>query len=192
MIILYIIAAIITLAAIIYLAGKVEDPVKQAGRRGEEVAEDIIRTVLREGDMLLSNVRVSYDGKRAEVDNIVVNENGVFLIEVKNYVGELVGDIDDFEWKKYKTTPGGDVYVKTVKNPIKQVNRQIYIVSNMLRSRGLNVWVQGYVMLLENNSPVDDKMVLRSRRDIDNAIHYSGGELLDYREVDKILSILDR
>ena len=190
MILIYIIAAVLLVATLIWLARNIEDPVARAGRRGEEVAEDIIRTVLRDDDVLLTNVKISFEGQRAEVDNIIVNTNGVFLIEVKNYVGELVGDIDDFEWKKYKTTPGGDVYVKPVKNPIKQVNRQVYIVSNILRDRGVNVWVSGYVMLMENNSPVYDESVLRSRRDIDKAIHYAANEKLTKKEQARILKAL--
>ena len=39
---------------------------KRAGRRGEEYASQIIGMVLREGDVLLNNVEISFDGKPAE------------------------------------------------------------------------------------------------------------------------------
>lgn len=58
---------------------------------------------------------------------MVINRYGVFIIEVKNYKGELVGNGDDYEWKKYKTTGAGNTYEKTVKNPIRQVKRQIHM-----------------------------------------------------------------
>ncbi len=190
MIYIYIIAGILIVVAAYWLASNIEDPIERAGRRGEEVAEDIISNVLRDDDILLSNVELSYEGKRTEADIIVINKNGVFIIEVKNYVGELVGDIDDSEWKKYKTTPGGDVYVKTVRNPIKQVKRQIYIVSSILKSRRIKVWVKGYVMLMENNSPVDDKMILRNINEIDFAIHGATEQIISKKEIDKIVSIL--
>ena len=190
MIYIYIIAGILIVVAVYWLATNIEDPVERAGRRGEEVAEDIISNVLRDDDILLTNVELSYEGKRTEADIIVINKNGVFIIEVKNYVGELVGDIDDSEWKKYKTTPGGDVYVKTVRNPIKQVKRQIYIVSSILKVRRIKVWVEGYVMLMENNSPVDDKMILRNIREIDSAIHGTTGQIISKKEIAKIVSIL--
>lgn len=190
MIYIYIIAAIFLVVAAYWLATNIEDPIERAGRRGEEVAEDIISNVLRDDDILLSNVELSYEGKRTEADIIVINQNGVFIIEVKNYVGELVGDIDDSEWKKYKTTPGEDVYVKKVRNPIKQVKRQIYIVSSILKVRRIKVWVEGYVMLMENNSPVDDKMILRNVREIDSAIHGATEQIISKKEIDKIVSIL--
>ena len=191
MIYIYIIAGILIVVAAYWLASNIEDPVERAGRRGEEVAEDIITNVLRYDDILLTNVELSYDGKRTEADIIVINKNGVFIIEVKNYVGELVGDIDDSEWKKYKTTPGGDVYVKTVRNPIKQVKRQIYIVSSILKERRIKVWVEGYMMLMENNSPVDDKMILRNIHEIDSAIHGTTEQIISKKEIDKIVSILE-
>lgn len=192
MIIFYILAAAAIVIAAIWLASNVEDPVVRAGRRGEEVAEDIIRSVLHEDDTLLTNIELSYDGNRTEIDNIVINRNGVFLIEVKNYVGDLEGDIDDYNWKKYKVTPGGEIYVKTVKNPIQQVKRQIYIVSSVLKAKRIKVWIEGYVILLHNNSPVDDSMVLRNRREIDLALHQRRNQILSKDDVKMIKRVLDR
>lgn len=192
---IYLIALIIVLVAaiiqIFWLGINIEDPVKRAGRRGEEIATDIISRVLTDDDILLTNVRISFEGSRSEVDNLIINSHGVFIIEAKNYVGELVGDLDDYEWKKYKTTPGGDIYCKIVKNPIKQVKRQIYILSHILRQHKLDVWVDGYVILLEKNSPVDDNMILESLSDIDKAIHGFGSNPLSDKEIDIITGIFD-
>ena len=71
-----------------------ETPERRAGRRGEMIATDIIKGVLRDGDYLLTNVSISYDGRPAELDNVVVNKYGVFIIEVKNYKGRLCGEED--------------------------------------------------------------------------------------------------
>ncbi|MBQ6463856.1 MAG: NERD domain-containing protein [Pseudobutyrivibrio sp.] len=192
---IYLIALIIVLVAaviqIFWLGINIEDPVERAGRRGEEIATDIISRVLTDDDILLTNVRISFEGSRSEVDNLIINSHGVFIIEAKNYVGELVGGLDDYEWKKYKITPGGDIYCKTVKNPIKQVKRQIYILSHILKQHKLDVWVDGYVILLEKNSPVDDNMILESLSDIDKAIHGLGGNRLSDREIDIITGIFD-
>lgn len=192
---IYLIALIIVLVAaviqIFWLGINIEDPVERAGRRGEEIATDIISRVLTDDDILLTNVRISFEGSRSEVDNLIINSHGVFIIEAKNYVGELVGGLDDYEWKKYKITPGGDIYCKTVKNPIKQVKRQIYILSHILRQHKLDVWVDGYVILLEKNSPVDDNMILESLSDIDKAIHGLGSNRLSDREIDIITDIFD-
>lgn len=43
-----------------------------------------------------------------------MNQYGIFIIEVKNYSGKLVGTEDDYEWQKYHTTPSGNTYFKMV------------------------------------------------------------------------------
>lgn len=96
---------------------------KRVGRQGERIATNIIKRVLREDDYLFTNVPVSYDGKNAELDNVVVNKYGVFIIEVKYYKGRLYGAEDDYEWQKYKDDGYGNTFEKNVKNPIKQVKR---------------------------------------------------------------------
>lgn len=45
-------------------------------------------------DVYLRNVKVEYDGRPAEIDNVIINQNGIFIIEVKNYSGILYGDED--------------------------------------------------------------------------------------------------
>lgn len=167
-----------------------ERPERRAGRRGEAIAADVIRQVLREDDYLLSNVRVTIPEKETELDNIVVNKYGVFIIEVKNYKGKLVGTEEDFEWKKYKTTDAGNTFEKTVKNPIRQVKRQIYILARYLDYYGVKVWVKGYVILLHRNSPVDGELMLESVGDIDRAIHTADRTRLDRKTVEKIVGLL--
>ena len=144
------IAVLIAFAAAVVLVGLsnrdadgtfFEPPQKRAGRYGEKYAASVIKSVLREGDTLLSNVSIAYDGRPAELDCVVVNKNGVFVIEVKNYVGVLFGKENEYEWKKYKKTAAGNVYEKTVKNPIKQVKRQVYILAKYLEYYGVDVWV---------------------------------------------------
>ena len=79
--------------------------------------------------MLLTNVCVQFDGKRTELDNLIINRSGVYIIEVKTYRGRLFGGADDYEWEKYKVTNAGNVYEKTVKNPIKPVQSDTVLES---------------------------------------------------------------
>jgi len=161
-----------------------------AGAQGEEIAAFVIRRVMRPDDRLLNNVQIEYDGRPAEMDSIVVNKYGVFIIEVKNYSGRLVGDEDDYEWTKYHTTDAGNTYTKTARNPIKQVKRQVYLLAKYLEAHGLDVWVEGYAYLIENNSPVKCETMLESPADIDRAIHTKGKELLSQAKVDRIVELL--
>lgn len=169
-----------------------EDPQRRAGRRGEQVACDIIRGVLREDDLFFRNVRVSHEGKPTELDNVIVNTCGVFIIEVKNYKGRLVGNEDDYKWTQYKTTDAGNTYEKPVSNPIKQVKRQAYILAHYLEYYGPKVWVSGYAMLLHRNSPVESSYVLSSTNDIDRAIHTHDRRGLNRETVSKIALLLSQ
>ena len=176
---LFIIAAIALLVAIVVFSiaitksGRyiIEPPHKRAGRRGEIRATQIINSVLREGDLLFTNVSFSFDGRSAELDNVIVNKFGVFIIEVKNYSGRLSGAEDDYEWRKVHVSAAGNPYVKMVKNPIKQVKREIYLLAKHLDHYGVSVWVDGYAMILDAASPVDSQYILSSTSDIDRAIH---------------------
>ena len=173
------------------LTGTIFEPGnRRAGRKGEEAATNIIRQVLHADDLLFTNVSISHDGKPTELDNVVVNSYGVFIIEVKNYVGRIVGNEDDYEWQKYKMTDAGNVYEKTVKNPIKQVKRQIYILAHYLEYYGPRVWVNGYAILLHGNSPVDSEYVLSSIEDIDRVIHMPGRTRLNKETISKIAELL--
>lgn len=188
-----IIALIVVVVAIaLKLDGfTIESPHKAAGRRGERAATMRIKTVLREDDVLLTNVSISYDGRPAELDNVIVNKYGVFIIEVKNYSGRLSGFEDDYEWRKVHISDAGNPYVKTVKNPIKQVKREIYILAKYLDYYGVSVWVDGYAMILGAESPVDSKYMLSSLADIDRAIHTPGKRRLTPNTVESIINLLN-
>lgn len=168
----------------------IEPASRRAGRRGETAATNAIKSVLHDGDLLFTNVEISFEDKPAELDNVIVNSYGVFIIEVKNYNGILVGNEDDFEWMKYKTTAAGNTYEKTVKNPIKQVKRQVYVLAKYLEYYGSRVWVEGYALLIQGNSPVRSTYILSSINDIDRAIHTPGRNRLSKQQVESIAKLI--
>ncbi len=68
-----------------------ESASRSAGRHGEVIAAEIIRRVFREGDHLLTNIEITYDGRQAEMDCVVVNKFGVFFFEVSNQAVKKTG-----------------------------------------------------------------------------------------------------
>lgn len=186
-----ILVAVIVVLIIVYSRDHDEPDYKRFGRQGEELATNIIRLALRDDDRLLTNVSVEYDGKQAELDNVAVNKFGVFIFEVKNYAGYIVGGEDDFEWAKFKTTDAGNTYEKSVKNPIRQVKRQVYILAHFLDYHGARTWIEGFVFMLQNNSPVESSHVLNSVEEIDRAIHTQGRNLLDTKLIESIVQLLE-
>ena len=163
---------------------------KRAGIRGEKFATKLIRETLNDDDILLCNVRISYDGKKTELDNVIFNKRGIFIIEVKNYVGTITGGLNDYEWNKTKVTASGNSYTSSVKNPINQVRRQVYILANYLKDNGINVWIEGYAFLVEGNSPVRSAYILNDQQDIDAAIHLRTNNKLKPQTREEIIRLL--
>lgn len=190
MIITAVVILLAVLLALVSKGGEDESEACRAGRRGEHFASRLISEVLDDQDILLTNVKLSYNGKPTELDNVIVNNRGVFIIEVKNYSGTLIGEEDDFEWVKNKVTDAGNIYQKTVKNPIPQVKRQIYILSGRLKQRKLDVWVEGYVFFVERNSPVWSDYVLDTRADINRVIHHGTNNNLSNADKKRIVESL--
>ena len=162
----------------------------RAGRQGEEIADSLIRSVMNEHDILLSNLKISYDGKKAEIDKLIIKSHGIFIIEVKNYNGILKGSPDDYNWLQTKVSPGGNIFTKEVQNPIRQVKRQTYILSKCLKEQGIYHWIDGYLLFINNNSPITDKMILCDTKDIYKAIHYNTVDIMSKETVRKIVLIL--
>lgn len=165
---------------------EIQTPQERAGALGEAAVSAVILSVMREGDTLYNNVPIEYDGKMTELDNVVANKYGVFIIEAKNYSGVLSGGEDDYEWEQQKLTDAGNWYIKSVKNPIRQVKRQVYILANYLKYYGVDVWVEGYAYLVYSNSPVESPYILRTAEDIDRAIHHPGRRHLDAKALASI------
>lgn len=182
---------LIAVFAVVWIRKAMTDAeIHRAGRQGEIEATRLIRQVLHDDDVLLTNVNIQSEGKRTELDNVVINRNGIFIVEVKNYNGVLIGNENDFEWKKVKTTNAGNSYEKPVKNPIKQVKRQKYILLKLLEQNHLRVWINGYVLLLQGNSPVESDMVLSSMADFDSRIHTPALNQASQEEISRVRTLL--
>lgn len=94
---------------------------------------------------MFTNVPLNNNGRRCEVDVVVVGPRGVIAIEVKGHNGIIEGHSDQDEWVQHKTGRKGGSYSKQMRNPIRQVNRNIYLLSQHLKQHGLNVWIDGIV-----------------------------------------------
>ena len=188
--------AMIALIVLIFLVTRLfrkkreQRKIKSAGNKGEAYFNNMLKSILRNDDLLIRNVCLQVNGKEAEIDSLIINNNGIFIVEVKNYNGRLYGDIDDFEWTKEKISPGGNVFYKQVKNPIKQIKRQTYILSQFLKENNIRVWISGYAYFINGNSPVDDDCVINDIDELDRIIHTPGNKFYDERLIHKVIKAL--
>lgn len=167
-----------------------EIEIRYAGNVGETIFKDIIADILHSDDILLNNIELNMYEKKAEIDNLVINKNGIFIIEVKNYVGTLHGSIEEYEWEKIKTTPVGNVFVKQVKNPIKQIRRQTYILSQFLKDNNIRIWIEGYAYFVNHNSPIDNEYIINDIYELEQIIHRKQDKVYDDAKIHKAVNLL--
>lgn len=167
-----------------------EDQKRIAGKEGELQAKKILNHYLNENDLLLNNVNISIHGRNTELDYVVINNNGVFIFEVKNFSGKLVGNEDDQYWNKYKISRGNKEYIKEIRNPIKQLKREIYLLKEYLKYYGVDLWIEGYVLFVNMNSPVESEYTVNDKSEIDDILHLRSNQVLTKNQIEKIISIL--
>lgn len=167
-----------------------EDQKRIAGKEGELQAKKILNHYLNENDLLLNNVNISIHGRNTELDYVVINNNGIFIFEVKNFSGKLVGNEDDQYWNKYKISRGNKEYIKEIRNPIKQLKREIYLLKEYLKYYGVDLWIEGYVLFVNMNSPVESEYTVNDKSEIDDILHLRRNQLLTKNQIEKIISIL--
>ena len=135
-------------------------------------------------------MNISIHGRNTELDYVVINTNGVFIFEVKNFSGKLVGNEDDQYWNKYKISSGNKEYIKEIRNPIKQLKREIYLLKEYLKYYGVDLWIEGYVLFVNMNSPVESEYTVNDKSEIDDILHLRRNQVLTKNQIEKIISIL--
>lgn len=152
-------------------------PILLAGAEGEDLVIDLLSalpdtfTVYNQVDIPNAKSRTGFN----EADVIVAGPNAVFVIEVKHNSGRIRGADTDREWRIEKTSRGGSVYGKTMRNPISQVKRLIWLLSKDLKAKGSRAWIQGVVLFSHQDVDAkidnDSNVPVMGRADIVNYIN---------------------
>ena len=78
---------------------------------------------------VINNLMIVNEGKSSQIDHILINQSGVFVIETKNYAGRIYGQEEQKEWTQVFN------YGKTKNkfyNPIMQNKTHIYALSKLI------------------------------------------------------------
>ena len=105
-----------------------------AGVQGERTANFQIRKLLRQDEYLLSNVLLPLkNGKKTEIDSVIVSRKGIFCIETKNWAGRIYGNDE----KEYWTQQYDDPYKipRKHKNPVLQNEGHCAVLEKILNDR---------------------------------------------------------
>ena len=101
------------------------------GDVGEVVTASELRS--RCGMKVLRNIYLPYNGKLTEIDMVAFSKLGVFIIENKNYSGEIIGSLNDKYWKvRYSS-----IHYEKLYNPVFQNIRHKNAVERYLKTNNL-------------------------------------------------------
>lgn len=107
----------------------------QAGASGEASTARRLNDQLDQTHYLFNDLLLRHGFRTAQVDHLVVCPRGLFVIETKNWRGEVTGRGDDPTWQQVKRP--GEPPIR-LKSPILQVRRQAAVVAQLLKSAGLD------------------------------------------------------
>ncbi len=194
---------VLMIIAVVYLSDNIlnrpDTDILISGIHGERNATKLLET-LPDYYTVFQNVILVGADRESEIDNIVVGKSGVFIIEVKNHNGHIVGDLNDKYWTQHKMGRGGIPYTKTMYSPVKQVGTHIYHLANYFRQSGINTYIEGMVyfankdceLSLIGNSGIS---VYSSSGDDEECLCRqikSGKHNLDVRSVKRICEMIDQ
>ncbi len=162
----------------------------KAGLSGERLTLDLVRDLPFRFHIFNSLV-LSIGGRKREIDMLFVGTKGVFVMEVKNYRGSIVGSGDENNWQQTKTSKAGETYRNHIPNPVKQVKAQGDILTKYLRKRGIEVNIRELVFFSNpdcdlniRNSPIP---VFKNKEQLVQYFKEQGGTELTHYQVKKII-----
>lgn len=115
------------------------------GKRGENSVKKIIGDTIENEQYIINDLIVLNEGKTSQIDHIVINPQGVFVIETKNYSGEIYGSEKQQEWTQVLAY--GKIKNKLY-NPLKQNATHIYNVKKIIG----NLPIHSLVVFVQNNT----------------------------------------
>jgi hypothetical protein len=116
-----------------------------AGWAGEKEVVKLLGSKLNDDYVLLNDLYLRGGG--GDIDHIVLGPSGVFVLETKNWSGEITCNGD--EWRRsgrgdYKGSPS-----RQVKRNVATIRK---IVDTVPALRSLNIWVEGIVVFTNNHA----------------------------------------
>ncbi|MFD2631830.1 nuclease-related domain-containing protein [Idiomarina piscisalsi] len=129
---------------------------KRSGAKGELKTLKLLEK-LPDSYVLFNQVDVPNSrAKRGftELDLIVVGPNGVFVVEVKNNNSKVTGDEQSPNWIAHKVGRKGGRYTAKVRNPIKQLKKQVHVLAEHLKKNRASTWIDGVVFFSHRSARV--------------------------------------
>ena len=152
----YILIAIVAILGTLYFflilkKGKkktreLEIPTADKGKEGELEVQKIIGKTIPGEQYVINNLMLKITEQiTCQIDHVLVNSSGVYVIETKNWSGTIYGKENDRYWTQVLTK----TEKRTHQNPIKQNKTHVQNISNIL---GEKLPISSVVVLVQGNT----------------------------------------
>lgn len=119
---------------------------EKRGEAGENMVIKKLGQTIEGKQYVVNNFLFSVDGKSAQIDHIFINDNGVFVIETKNYSGRIYGKDSQTYWKQVLAYGR---YKNKFYNPVMQNETHIKQLQKILPA---STPVHSLVVFTQNNT----------------------------------------
>lgn len=183
---------VLVISHCLYKNFKGKADILESGICGETMVSGILDLLPRDYEVL-ENVSIQFGERQAEIDFLILSEYGVWIIEVKNYKGYIYGDVKDSKWRQEKISSGGNTYSSEIKNPVKQVNRQLSILKQKLKENGINAYINVAVIFPSASELyVNADNVYSSNSDLIDNIKSNKKVYFSQKDLNEIKTILNQ
>ena len=153
------------------------------GNKGEEKVISALKKI-KEEHYVFNNV--SFVNEKSEmthqIDHILVHPHGVFVIETKNYYGEIISNTGENFW--VKIIKGNK---EVISNPLRQNKSHVRIVKKLLKNKD----VISLVVFVKNNAPyMGDENVINLKYLLLFIESYPYQKILNKEEISEICKII--
>jgi hypothetical protein len=124
------------------------------------------------------------DGKSSQVDHVLINPNGVFVVETKNYAGRIYGNEKQHEWTQVFNYGRSKFHFY---NPVKQNATHIYRLREAL---GNNVYMKSLIVFVQNNTAYIESDKVCTIREMKYAIKEPQSKQLSVNDMEIIYNQL--
>ena len=137
----------------------------------------------KEGEKyVINDLRLKVDdSKTSQIDHVLINKKGVFVIETKNYSGRIYGKENQHEWTQ--VLKYGRVKNRFY-NPVKQNKTHTYHISNVISEK---VPLKSAVVFTQNNLTYVESTGVYSLSGLKNLIH-SGKSVLSADQMERVFN----
>ena len=128
------------------------------GKRGEELVTEHLKTKLSDDYYIINDCNITgFSGEKSQIDHLVISPNGLFVIETKNYVGQLSGSAFDNHLTQKKIINNKEQIFK-ITNPITQNDYHCNILKKYLKLNNIAIsddYIKSVVIFANDKTKID-------------------------------------